>query len=151
MTWPFHKLVSSWHWPSYDLEIQRSSLKVCVKVFFVSYIFTPYPHTLLLLSRFWHWYATLWTSNCKETFICVEQVGKKYKNPALMRDPHFPLVFYYKDANEHGCTFNAFCVDIVPLIHTRWYNWGHFTNVNRSNNWLKVSKFLYVHADPVSS
>ena len=28
----------------------------------------------------------------KETFICVEKLGEKYKNPALMLDPHFPLV-----------------------------------------------------------
>jgi len=27
-----------------------------------------------------------------ETFICVEKLGEKYKNPSLMRDLHFPLV-----------------------------------------------------------
>ena len=24
--------------------------------------------------------------------MCVEKLGKKYQNPALMQDPHFPLV-----------------------------------------------------------
>ena len=27
-----------------------------------------------------------------ETFICVEKLGEKYKNLAVMRDPHYPLV-----------------------------------------------------------
>jgi len=48
--------------------------------------------TDLLLSGPFHWYATLWPSNGRETFTCVGKLGAKYKNLALMRDPHFPLV-----------------------------------------------------------
>ena len=32
-----------------------------------------------------------------ETFICVEKLGEKYKTPALMWDPHFPLFSFSPD------------------------------------------------------
>ena len=58
---------------------------------------TSYSHTMLLWSRPVHWYATLWPSIGRETLICVEKLGEKYKNPAFMRDPHLPscITLYY--------------------------------------------------------
>ena len=34
---PFHQYVALWPWPSYDLDIQHSSLTFCVNILFFSY------------------------------------------------------------------------------------------------------------------
>ena len=55
----------------------------------------------MLWSRPLHWYATLWPSN-RRIFIVLRnihlcwKIRRKYlKNPALMRDPHFPFASSY--------------------------------------------------------
>ena len=54
-------------------------LKFCFSVITFSLVdrFTSYSHTMLRWSRHLHWYATLWPSNGRETFICVEQLWCK--------------------------------------------------------------------------
>ena len=44
--------------------------------------------------------------NGRETFICVDQLGEKYKRPALLRDPHFPLVSKQLRDNMWMFTYN---------------------------------------------
>ena len=46
-------------------------------------LYTDMPHCELQMVGFALYY---------ETLICVEKLGEKYNNPALMRDLHFPLV-----------------------------------------------------------
>ena len=65
-----HTMLQWWYrsWPSDDLDIQRCSLTICVKVLFFNYnlfiswqIYFILTHNVAL-----HWYATLWPSNQKQ-------------------------------------------------------------------------------------
>ena len=82
----------------FNIVLEQCVLKFCFSVITFSLVnrFTSYSHTMLLWTRPSHWYATLWPSNGRVCIvlgnICVEKLGEKYKNLALMWDPHFLLV-----------------------------------------------------------
>ena len=103
-----------WFCPSLLVnDLFKLVLKLCFSV--ITFLLVD---RLLLWSRPLHWYATLWPSNGRETFICVENLGEKLKKYGFNAGSAFPS-----------------CVTIFVVLQTLMVCY-----VVLPNNWEAVDK-----------
>ena len=91
-------------------------LKFCFSVITFSLVdrFTSYSHTMLLWSRPLHWYATLWPSNGRKTFIYVEKLGENYIKKSLL------FFLFFINNSQDNC--QQTCLPIISRLTPREFN-----------------------------
>ena len=141
----FSHFLALWDWPSDDFYIQHCSSTICVQKFCFSITtfslverFTSYSHTMLLWSRPLHWYAILWPSNGRKTFICVEKIWKPGFN-ARSAFPCYWCQLCIVQANETLGThmqwyIKYFVLELVFVYQLKWpFIYNQWIIVRRNN------------------
>ena len=136
------------------------SLTICVKVLFFSYylfiswqIYFILTHNVALVENF-TLVCTLWPSNgrvcivLRNIHLCWKVI--KYKSPAFMRDPHFPLVPVMLTNESHNCICSLglasqackLSVCDLLLLYNRWSVWRKRMCHNWRQSWRGTRKKL---------